>query len=84
MRLVSISDGDSNSDGDLGARPPRHIQVDGHGETHRLTEMGFVPGAALRVLHHGPFGGRVVALGSARVALDRATTRRLRVAADTR
>lgn len=39
----------------------------------RLIELGFVPGAWLRVLGRGGGGGLVVAVGDARVALDSRT-----------
>jgi ferrous iron transport protein A len=36
----------------------------------RLAEMGIRPGCHIRVLHRTTGGGRVVAVGGARVALD--------------
>lgn len=41
----------------------------------RVHEMGLRDGAVVRVTHHGAFGGVVVAIGGARVALDGATAR---------
>lgn len=41
----------------------------------RMHEMGLRHGAVVRVTHRGAFGGVVVALGSARVALDGRTAR---------
>ncbi|MFC5185272.1 FeoA family protein [Actinomadura harenae] len=37
----------------------------------RLRELGFVPGAVLRVLARGGTGGLIVAIGDARMAVDR-------------
>jgi ferrous iron transport protein A len=42
----------------------------GRRERRRLLELGFVPGAWLRVIGRGVAGGLVVAVGDARVALD--------------
>lgn len=39
----------------------------------RAGELGLRVGSTLRVLHRGPHGARVVALGGARLALDGAT-----------
>jgi Fe2+ transport system protein FeoA len=39
----------------------------------RLLELGFVPGAVIRVVGRGAVGGMVIALGDARVALDSRT-----------
>lgn len=39
----------------------------------RAGELGLRVGSTLRVLHRGPLGARVVALGGARLALDGAT-----------
>jgi Fe2+ transport system protein FeoA len=39
----------------------------------RLLELGFVPGASLRVIARGATGGLLVGLGDARVALDGGT-----------
>lgn len=39
----------------------------------RMYEIGLHVGAVVRVTHRGPAGGRVVAVGGARVALDAAT-----------
>ena len=39
----------------------------------RLLELGFVPGAIIRVVGRGAVGGMVIALGDARVALDART-----------
>lgn len=45
----------------------------------RLRELGFRPGTAVRVTHRAAFGGRVVAIGADRFALDRSTCRRVEV-----
>ena len=45
----------------------------------RLYEIGLAPGAQLRIMQRGAFGGRVVALGGERVALDHSTARAIRV-----
>jgi ferrous iron transport protein A len=42
-------------------------------ERVRLVELGFVPGARIRVVGRGVAGGLVVAIGDARVALDART-----------
>ncbi|MFV0634258.1 FeoA family protein [Demequina sp.] len=39
----------------------------------RLREMGVRPGAAIRVAGKAPAGARVIAIGAARIAMDRAT-----------
>lgn len=39
----------------------------------RATELGLRVGARVRVLHRGPKGSRVVAVGGTRLALDGAT-----------
>jgi ferrous iron transport protein A len=39
-------------------------------ERLRLVELGFVPGAWIRVIGRGTAGALVVAVGDARVALD--------------
>lgn len=48
-------------------------------ERLRLVELGFIRGAELRVLGRGATGGLFVALGDARIALDSATARQMRV-----
>ena len=45
----------------------------------RMYEIGVHAGAVLRVTHRGPSGGRVVAVGGARLALDAATTTTVQV-----
>lgn len=42
-------------------------------ELLRAGELGLRVGSRLRVLHRGPLGARVIALGGARLALDGAT-----------
>ena len=42
----------------------------------RLCEIGLAPGAGLRVMQRSAFGGRVVAFGNERVAVDGGTARR--------
>lgn len=39
----------------------------------RLREVGIREGSTIRVTHLAPFGGRVLAVGASRIALDRAT-----------
>ena len=39
----------------------------------RLVELGLVPGVRVRVIGQGAAGGRLVAVGDARVALDGGT-----------
>jgi ferrous iron transport protein A len=43
--------------------------------TRRLAELGLRAGAEVVVLHRTAGGGRVIAIGDARIALDRATLR---------
>ncbi|MBM6699276.1 ferrous iron transport protein A [Bifidobacterium pullorum subsp. saeculare] len=45
----------------------------------RLLELGLRVGTVLRVVQRGNFGGRVVARGSERIALDGGTARAIRV-----
>lgn len=45
----------------------------------RLRELGFRPGASVRITHRAAFGGRVVAIGADRFALDRSTCHRVEV-----
>lgn len=45
----------------------------------RLCEIGLAPGTGLRVVQRGAFGGRVIAFGDERVAVDGATARAVRV-----
>ncbi|MFE4857822.1 ferrous iron transport protein A [Streptomyces sp. NPDC056670] len=47
----------------------------------RLLELGFVPGAGLRVVGRGATGGLLIAHGDARTALDSATAAGLLVEA---
>lgn len=47
----------------------------------RIEEMGLRPGALVRVTQLAAFGGIVVATGAARVGLDAATARRVRIEA---
>ena len=39
----------------------------------RMREVGLRAGAVVRITQRGPFGGRVVAVGGSRIALDAAT-----------
>lgn len=41
----------------------------------RLCEIGLAPGTGLRVVQRGAFGGRVIAFGNERVAVDGGTAR---------
>lgn len=45
----------------------------------RLLELGLRVGTGLRVTQYGSFGGRVVARGAERIALDGGTARRIHV-----
>ncbi len=45
----------------------------------RMREVGMHAGAVVRVTHRGPSGGRVVAVGGARLALDAATATKVQV-----
>jgi ferrous iron transport protein A len=45
----------------------------------RMHEFGLFAGAVVHVTHRGPSGGRVVAVGGARLALDAATVARIEV-----
>jgi Fe2+ transport system protein FeoA len=47
--------------------------IGGHPQRRRLLELGFVPGAVIRVIGRGAVGGLVVALDDARLALDART-----------
>lgn len=47
----------------------------------RLAELGLRVGAVVTVVSRTAGGGRLVGLGTSRIALDRATTRRLAVEA---
>lgn len=48
----------------------------------RLMELGLRVGTTLRVVQHGSFGGRVVARGPERIALDGGTARSIIVHID--
>lgn len=45
--------------------------------SRRLAELGLRAGARVTVLHRSAGGGRILAVGDARIALDRATLRLL-------
>ncbi len=47
----------------------------------RMREIGVHDGAVVRVWRRSAFGGRVVAVGSSRIALDAGTARRVHVEA---
>ncbi len=47
----------------------------------RLRELGLRPGTRIQVRHATPFGGRIVQIGSRRIALDAATARAVQVEA---
>ena len=53
---------------------------------HRLRDLGFVPGEAVRVVAQGPIGADplLVQIGYTRFALRRAEAARVRVQADAR
>ncbi len=64
--------------------PPRTRAVvtgiDAHGSLAlRYRELGLRDGAAVEVTQLAAFGGRVIALGADRFALDRTTCRRISV-----
>lgn len=46
----------------------------------RMWELGLHEGVVVRATHRGPAGGRVVAVGGSRLALDGATATRVAVA----
>jgi ferrous iron transport protein A len=48
-------------------------------EDLRLKEMGLRPGERIRVIQKAGIGGRVIALGCARIAVDSATARAIEV-----
>lgn len=52
-----------------------------HGVRLRLSELGLRVGALVRVTHRAAFGGRVVAIGTDRFAVDARTCSRIQVAA---
>jgi len=45
----------------------------------RMYEIGLYTGAVVHVTHRGPSGGRVIAVGGARLALDASTAGRVEV-----
>lgn len=45
----------------------------------RMREVGLRVGSTVRVTQRAPFGGRVVAVGASRIALDGATAARIQV-----
>ena len=47
----------------------------------RMREVGLRVGSVVRVTQQGPFGGRVVAVGASRIAVDGATASRIAVRA---
>lgn len=47
----------------------------------RLREIGVREGSTVRVTHLAPFGGRVLAVGASRIAVDRMTADLIDVAA---
>ena len=65
----------SNADG-------RVVAVDLEDSTRlRLSELGLRAGAIVRVTHRAAFGGRVVAIGVDRFAVDSGTCTRIQVEA---
>lgn len=50
----------------------------------RLLELGLRVGTDLRVTQHGSFGGRVIARGAERIALDGGTARRIHIRTEAR
>ncbi|MFF1530850.1 ferrous iron transport protein A [Cellulomonas sp. NPDC058312] len=72
---------------DLGELPPHtpgRVRAVGLEPAHRLrlAELGIRPGARLRVTHRAAFGGRVLAVGADRFALDATTCARIQVDAE--
>ena len=53
----------------------------GAAERLRLAQLGLRPGALFTILARTSGGGRLIALGTSRIALDRSTARRLAVEA---
>lgn len=51
------------------------VGADAHPRRRRLAELGLRPGATVRVLHRSAGGGRVLAVGALRIAVDRPTLR---------
>lgn len=70
----------------LDGKPGENFRVERIGllgrQRRRLLEMGLLPGAPITVAAIGAFGGRIVRLGEARIALDAATARAITVAAE--
>jgi ferrous iron transport protein A len=69
---------------DLGRWPThteaRVVDVDlDHAARLRLSELGLRAGAVVRVTHRAAFGGRVVAIGSDRFAVDARTCARIEI-----
>ncbi|WP_058234961.1 FeoA family protein [Devriesea agamarum] len=56
-----------------------HPQVDA-GFRRRLAELGLRTGVSVRAIQRTPGGGRLIGIGSSRVALDRRTCAALRIA----
>lgn len=48
-------------------------------QRRRLLEMGLLPGTAITVAGVGAFGGRIVRIGDARIAVDAGTARSIGV-----
>jgi ferrous iron transport protein A len=51
----------------------RVTDLSGHPRARRLAELGLRPGAMVEVLRRTSGGGRLLGLGTARLAVDRAT-----------
>ncbi|MBN2176665.1 MAG: ferrous iron transport protein A [Demequinaceae bacterium] len=49
------------------------------GDSLRLTEIGLRPGEKVRVVQRAGLGGRLIALGCGRIAVDAGTARRIEV-----
>ena len=52
-----------------------------HGTRLRMSELGLRPGVRVRVTHRAAFGGRVLAIGTDRFAVDARTCGLIEVAA---
>ncbi|KGM12835.1 FeoA family protein [Cellulomonas bogoriensis] len=60
---------------------PVRVVRTGEAPALRLEELGVRPGTTVQVVQRTPFGGRVLAVGADRIAVDRATALMVTVAA---
>ena len=70
MQLSSLTPGDVARVRSISAEAPVAL---------RLREMGLRPGVRLRLAGNAASGARVVSIGAARIAVDRATCARIEV-----